>query len=403
MALTDTAIRNAKPREKPFKLTDSGGLHLLITPTAGKLWRFAYRFAGKQKTLALGAYPVVTLAQARDGRDAARKHLAARIDPSIKRKLDKQAAGNTFRVVAEELHKKLEREGRASATLVKLRWLLDFACAAFGERPIAVITAPEILSVLRRIEVRGKYETARRLRSMCGMVFRYAIATARAERDPSADLRGALTAPKVTHRAAIIEPNAIGALLRAIDGYGGYRVVRAALQLAPLVFVRPGELRRAEWREFDFDAAEWRIPADKMKMRRPHRVPLSRQALAILQELRPTTGHSQWLFPSVRSVMHPISENTLNAALRRLGFGSDEMTAHGFRAMAATRLSEMGRWSPDAIERQLAHEEQNATRRAYTHGAEYWFERVAMMQTWADYLDELKLAGKVIPLRRENF
>jgi len=206
----------------------------------------------------------------------------------------------------------------------------------------------------------------------------------------------------VIHRAAIIEPNAIGSLLRAIGGYGGYRVVRVALQFAPLVFVRPGELRCAEWREFDFDAAEWRIPAEKMKMRRTHRVPLSRQALTILQELRAITGHSQWLFPSVRSVMQPISENTLNATLRRLGFGSDEMTTHGFRAMAATRLSEMGRWSPAAIERQLAHQEQNATRRAYTHGAEYWFERVAMMQAWADYLDELRLAGKVIPLRREN-
>jgi len=402
MALTDTAIRNTKPRKKAFKLTDGGGLHLLVTPTGGKLWRFAYRFAGKQKTLALGAYPSVTLAEARDGRDAARKHLAAEIDPSIKRKLDKQAAGNTFRVVAEELLKKLEREGRAPATLAKLRWLLDFAFATLGERPIADITAPEILLLLRRIEARSKYETAGRLRSTCGMVFRYAIATARAERDPSADLRGALTTPTVIHRAAIIEPNAIGSLLRAIGGYGGYRVVRVALQFAPLVFVRPGELRCAEWREFDFDAAEWRIPAEKMKMRRTHRVPLSRQALTILQELRAITGHSQWLFPSVRSVMQPISENTLNATLRRLGFGSDEMTTHGFRAMAATRLSEMGRWSPAAIERQLAHQEQNATRRAYTHGAEYWFERVAMMQAWADYLDELRLAGKVIPLRREN-
>lgn len=256
--------------------------------------------------------------------------------------------------------------------------------------------------MLRPVEARDKYETARRLRSTCGMVFRYAIATARAERDPSADLRGALPAPKVTHRAAIIEPIAIGGLLRAIDGYEGYRVVRAALQLAPLVFVRPGELRHAEWREFNFDAAEWRIPADKMKMRRPHRVPLSRQALAIVQEMRSITGHSQWLFPSVLSVRQPISENTLNAALRRLGFGSDQMTAHGFRAMAATRLSEMGRWTPDTIERQLAHQEQNATRRAYTHGAEYWFERVAMIQAWADYLDELKLGGKVVPLRLEN-
>jgi integrase len=287
MALTDMAIRASKPRVKSFKLTDSAGLHLLITPTGGKFWRFSYRFAGKQKTLALGAYPIVTLAEARNGRDIARKHLAVGVDPSIKRKLDKQSAANTFRVVAEELLKKFEREGRAPTTLGKLRWLLDFVFAAFGERPIAEITAPEILLVLRRIEARGKYETARRLRSTCGMVFRYAIATARADRDPSADLRGALTAPKVTHRAAIIEPNAIGGLLRAIDEYDGCRVIRLALQLAPLVFVRPGELRCAEWQEFDFDAAEWRIPTDKMKMRRPHRVPLSRQALTILQQLRP--------------------------------------------------------------------------------------------------------------------
>ena len=400
MALTDTAIRANKPRTKSYKLTDSGGLHLLITSKGGKLWRLAYRFAGKQKTFALGAYPAVTLAEARTGRDAARKHLAAGIDPSIKRKIDKQSAANTFRLVGDELLDKFEREGRAPATLAKLRWLLDFAFASFGDRPIAEITAPEILFVLRRIEARGKVETARRLRGTCGMVFRYAIATARAERDPSADLRGALTAPKVTHRAAIIEPNAIGGLLRAIDGYGGYSVVRAALQLDALFFVRPGELRHAEWREFDFDGAEWRISAEKMKMRRVHRVPLSRQALVILQELKSMTGYSRWLFPSIKSAMKPISENTLNGALRRLGYSSDEMTAHGFRAMAATRLNEIGRWSPDAIERQLAHEEQNATRRAYTHGAEYWFERVAMMQAWADYLDELRLAGKIICLRR---
>jgi integrase len=255
---------------------------------------------------------------------------------------------------------------------------------------------------LRRIETRGKYETARRLRSTCGMVFRYAIATGRAERDPSADLRGALTTPTVNHRAAILEPKAIGALLRAIDGFAGHAAIALALRLAPLVFVRPGELRHAEWKEFDLNNSEWRIPAEKMKMRRPHRVPLSRQALAILKELEPVTGHSRWLFPSVRSVTRPISENTLNAALRRLGYGSNEMTAHGFRSMAATRLSEMGRWSPDAVERQLAHEDQNAVRRAYTHGAEYWSERVAMMQAWADYLDESRGAGKVIQLRREN-
>jgi integrase len=396
MALTDTAIRATKPRAKPFKLTDGGGLHLLVKPSGTKLWRLAYRFGGKQRTLALGAYPIVTLAEARSGRNAARELLAKGIDPAVKRKLDKQSAAITFRVVGEELLDKLEREGRASRTLTKTRWLLEFAFAAFGDHAIGQVTAPEILLALRRIEVRGKYETARRLRSTCGMVFRYAIATGRAERDPSADLRGALTTPTVNHRAAILEPRAIGALLRAIDGFEGHAATAMALRLAPFVFVRPGELRHAEWKEFDFDNAEWRIPAEKMKMRRPHRVPLSRQALAILKEQEPVTGHSRWLFPSVRSVMRPISENTLNAALRRLGYGSDEMTAHGFRSMAATRLSEMGRWNPDAIERQLAHEEQNAVRRAYTHGAEYWPERVAMMQVWADYLDELRETGKVV-------
>jgi integrase len=279
---------------------------------------------------------------------------------------------------------------------------LKFAYEVIGDRPVAKITAPELLAVLQKIEARGTYETARRLRSTCGMVFRYAIATGRAERDPSVDLRGALTTPQVKHRATIIEPTAIGALLRAIEGFDGQPTTLAALRLAPLVFVRPGELRHAEWKEFDFDRAEWLIPAEKMKMSRPHRVPLARQTLAILKDLKTITGELRWLFPSVGSVMRPISENTVNAALRRMGYAKDEICGHGFRAMAATRLNEMGRWNPDAIERQLAHEEQNATRRAYTQGAEYWFERVAMMQAWADYLDELRAAGKVIPLRRVN-
>jgi integrase len=279
---------------------------------------------------------------------------------------------------------------------------LDFAFEVIGDRPVAKISAPELLAVLRKIEGRGTYETARRLRSTCGMVFRYAISTARAERDPSVDLRGALTSPTVKHRAAIIEPMAIGALLRAIDGFDGFATTRAALRLAALFFVRPGELRHAEWKEFDFEKAEWIIPAEKMKMRRPHRVPLSRQAVATLKDLLAITGQGRFLFPSVRSVMKPLSENTLNAALRRLGYSPDDMTAHGFRTMAATRLNEMGRWNADAIERQLAHQEPNAVRHAYTHGAEFWLERVSMMQAWADYLDELQDAGKIIPLRRDN-
>ena len=397
--LNDTRIRTTKPCKRPIKLSDSGGLYLLIAPHGSKLWRLAYRFGGKQKTLAIGAYPTSTLKAARDKREEAKRLLANGIDPSAQRRLDKQikSTGNTFKAVAEEVLAKLEKEGRADVTLTKKRWLLDFAYPAFGDRPIAEITALEVLSVLRRVEGRGRYETARRLRSTCGTIFRYAIATGRAERDPSADLRGALTSPKVNHRAAIVDAVGIGALLRAIDGYDGLPITKAALRLAPLVFVRPGELRHAEWAEFDLAAGEWRIPPAKMKMRRPHRVPLSRQALDVLRDLRPISGGGRFLFPSVRSTVRPMSENTLNAALRRLGYGTDEMTAHGFRAMASTRLNEMSGWNPDAIERQLAHQEQDDVRRAYVHAAEYWPERVKMMQAWADYLDELRERGKITP------
>jgi integrase len=397
--LKDVALRNAKPSAKPRKLSDGGGLHILIQPTGGKLWRLAYRFDGKQKTLALGIYPAVSLEEARRRRDEAKQHLARSVDPSVQRKADKQAGkDSSFRAVAEELIAKLEREGRAQATLSKKHWLLSFAYPAFGHRPIVEITARELLALLREIEGRGLYETARPLRSTCGMVFRYAIATGRAERDPSLDLRGALTAPRVNHRATIIDPKSIGALLRAIDGFEGQPTTCAALRLAAYVFVRPGELRHAEWKEFDLDVAVWSIPAEKMKMRRPHRVPLARQQLAVLRELQAITGNGRWLFPSVRTFTRPISENTLNAALRRLGYGSEEMCTHGFRGMASTRLNEMGRWNPDAIERQLAHQEANAVRRAYTHGAEYWPDRVQIMQAWADYLDGLKEGGKVVPL-----
>jgi integrase len=400
--LSDARVRNAKSGARPIKLSDAGGLHLMVQPHGSKLWRMAYRFDGKQRTLALGVYPIVTLQDARQQRDGAKRLLAKGIDPSAQRRLDKQTAatGNTFKSVAEELLEKLEKEGRAPRTLGKLRWLLSFTYPSIGERRVAEITAPELLSVLRKVEARGRYETARRLRSTCGMVFRYAIATGRAERDPSADLRGALTAPKVSHRSAIVDPMGIGALLRAIDDFDGQPTTRIALRLAPLVFVRPGELRHAEWVEIDFAAAEWRISAPKMKMRRPHRVPLSRQALAIIRELQKVSGDGRWLFPSVRSVLRPISENTLNAALRRLGYSTEQMTTHGFRTMASTRLNEIGRWNPDAIERQLAHQEADDVRRAYIHAAEYWSERVKMMQAWADYLDELREGGKVLPLPR---
>jgi integrase len=400
MPLTDTAIRNARPRSAPTKLSDGGGLYLLIQPHGAKLWRLAYRHAGKQKTLAFGAYPVVSLAEARSRREDAKALLAEGIDPSVRRQLEKQADTISFKLVAEELLQKMRREGRAAATLAKTEWLLELAYPSLGARPIAKITALEVLDVLRKIEAREKYETARRLRSTCGVVFRLAIATGRADRDPTFDLRGSLTAPKVKHRATIIEPAGIGALLRAIDGFEGQATTRLALRLASMLFVRPGELRHAEWHEFDLDGAVWTIPAEKMKMRRPHRVPLARQALAALNDVKAMTGEGRWLFPSVRTVKRPMSENTLNAALRRLGYGPDAMTAHGFRAMAATRLNEMGRWNPDVIERQLAHQEQNDVRRAYTYGVEYWPDRVTMMQVWADYLDGLKGPGKVVPIRQ---
>nr|UXE44365.1 prophage integrase IntA [uncultured bacterium] len=402
--LNDTRVRNAKRAGRPIKISDSGGLHLLIQPNGSKLWRLAYRFGGKQKTLAIGVYPTVTLKHARERRDEAKRLLADNIDPAMQRRLQKltAATASNFRAVAEEVMVKLEREGRADVTLAKNRWLLEFANSAIGERPVAEITAPELLAVLRKVEGRGRYETARRLRSTCGMVFRYAIATGRAERDPSADLRGALTAPKVVHRATIVDPAGIGALLRGIEDYDGLPLTKAALKLAPLVFVRPGELRKAEWAEFDLEHAEWRIPAAKMKMRRLHRVPLSKQALAIIRDLQPFSRDGRWLFPSVRSISRPMSENTLNAALRRLGYSKEQMTAHGFKGMASTRLNEMGCWNPDAIERQLAHQESSDVRRAYMHAAEYWPERVKLMQAWADYLDELRDVGKVIPLRRET-
>jgi integrase len=402
--LNDTRVRTAKAGERPFKLSDFAGLYLLIQPNGSKLWRLAYRFGGKQKTLAVGVYPTVTLKLARDKRDEAKRLLADGIDPSIQRRLEKLSAqtGNSFWAVAEELLLKLEKEDRAEATLTKMRWLLAFAYPAIGERRIAEITAPELLSVVRKVEARGRYETARRLRTVCGMVFRYAIATGRAERDPSLDLRDALIAPKVTHRAAIVDPKGVGALLRAIDAYDGLPLTKAALKLAPLVFVRPGELRRAEWAEVDLEGAEWVIPATKMKMRRDHRVPLSKQALAIIRDLTTLSRGGRWLFPSVRTTSRPMSENTLNAALRRLGYSKDQMCAHGFRGMASTRLNEMGLWNPDAIERQLAHRQQDSARGPYIDRAEFWSERVRMMQTWADYLDELRNAGNVVTLRRET-
>jgi len=399
----DTYFRHLKPAEKDYKRSDSGGLFMLVTKTGSKLWRYAYNFDAKQKLLALGQYPVISLADARTKRDDAKRLLAEGIDPSVERKAERRdariARSHTFEAVAKELMDKFEAEGDAPTTLKKKQWLLDFANKEFGKRPIAEIKAPEILDALRKIEKRGRHETATRVRSTVGAVFRYGIATGRAERDPAADLRGALITPTVTHRATIVEPDAVGALLRAIDGFEGNAAIRYALRLAPIFFVRPGELRKAEWAEFKLENAEWRIPAAKMKMRRPHRVPLAHQALSILRELQGITGGSKYLFPSVRSWHRPISDNTLNAVLRRLGYDKTELTVHGLRSTASVLLNESGKWHADAIERQLAHQEQNEVRGAYIHAAEFWDERVRMMCWWADELDRLRDHGRVVKIR----
>lgn len=392
MALSDVAVRSAKPQPRPVKLSDGGGLHLLVTPSGGRLWRLAYRFEGKQKQLALGAYPAVGLADARKARDAAKSALAAGVDPAAKAKAEKAArqtaAANTFNLIADELLEKLAQENRSATTLDKVAWLLGFARDELGNRPISEITAAEVLSVLKKMEARGRHESAGRLRSTIGRVFRYAAATARTDRDPTLALKGSLVAPTVVHRPAVTDPKAFGALLRAIAGFDGQPTTRTALQLMPILFPRPGELRMAEWSEFDLEKAEWTIPAARMKMRRPHRSPLPRQAISILEGLHQITGRGRLAFPSIRTVLRPISENTMNAALRRLGYANDEVTPHGFRATASTLLNESGLWHADAIERQLAHLDGNAVRKAYARG-EHWEERVRMMQWWADLLDEL--------------
>lgn len=399
MPLTALAVSRAQVRDKAYKLNDADGLYLLVTPQGGRYWRMNYRLGGRYKTLALGVYPRVGLADARGARDKARSVLAAGEDPMARKKRDALVAtlssATTFKDIAEEWLAKVEKEGRADITLSKIRWLLDFAYPLIGDRSIADILPLELLAVLRSVEGRGRYESARRLRSVCGRVFRYAIATGRAQHDISSALRDALITPKVTHRAAITDPLEVGVLLRAIDDFTGHATTRAGLQLAAHLFVRPGELRHAEWSEIDLDAAVWTIPANKMKMRRPHRVPLSIQALDILSELRGITGSGQYVFPSFYTMRRPMSENTLNQALRRLGYTGEEMTSHGFRAMASTLLNETGKWHPDAIERQLAHVEGNNVRRAYARG-EHWDERVRMMQSWSDQLDQMRSSGKVL-------
>jgi integrase len=365
------------------------------------LWRFRYKAHGIERKLSLGSFPDVSLAHARKKRDLAQGEIEDGQDPveeKRQRKLKAElAARTTFKLVAEEYIQKMEREGRSPATLKKARWFLELL-DKIASRPISEITPHELLDALKRVEKRGHHETAQRLRAFTGRIFRYAFATLRADRNPADILRGALISPRVKHHAALIAPLKVGELLRAIDGYDGRPETRVALQLIAHVFLRPGELRQAKWSEIDFAEKVWRIPAERMKMKQPHTVPLSRQSLYLLNELRTLRKPSEFLFPSLYSPQRAMSDGTLNVALRRMGYGSDEMTSHGFRAMASTLLNESGLWHPDAIERALAHGEKDRVRAAYHRGT-HWAERVRMAQWWSDHLDQLRMRGKVLKVK----
>jgi len=405
MALTDVAVRKARPKAKAYKLGDSLGLFLLVQPSGGRLWRMKYRVDGREKKLGLGTYPEIGLAEARRRRDAAREMLAQGKDPSREKQREKArkmlGAENTFASIAAEFCEKRKHDGSrawAPATAKRCEYLLSVLNSSIGNLPIADIEPPDILTAVRRIESKGKLESAKRTLQLAGSVFRYAVATARLKSDPTRDLRGALMNPTVTHYGAVLDAAGAGELLRAIDGYEGQPITKLAMQLAPHVFVRPGELRHAEWSEFDFDGALWTIPASKTKMRKDHLVPLSRQALTILEEAYRLTGPDGYVFPSVRTRRRPMSDNTINAGLRRLGYTTHEMTAHGFRAMASTLINESGKWSSDAIERALAHGDSDKVRAAYHRGA-HWMERVKMMKWWSDYLDQLRQGAEVVPIK----
>lgn len=399
MALTDTAIRAAKPESKDRKLSDGEGLYLLITKSGSRLWRFKYRLNGKEKKLSIGKYPEITLSEARGIKAEARALVAKGLDPSKtkreKRFEEAMGASNNFKLIANEYLEKKEKEGLAEVTLQKSRWLLTHLSPTLGDRPVAEITSHELLGVLKKVEKEGKRETARRLRSFASRVFRYAVATARASHDPAAALKDALIAPVTNHLAAIIDPKQLGGLLRAIEGYEGHPITLFALRLTAHVFQRPGEIRKAEWKEIDFDKAVWTIPASKMKKRVDHKVPLSNQALVILEEARDVTGSGKYVFPSIRTPQRPMSENTVNGSLRRLGYTGDEMTAHGFRTTASSLLNESGKWNPDAIERALSHKDSNAVRATYNRSA-YWKERVEMAQWWSDHLDQLTVGAEIV-------
>jgi integrase len=402
MPLSDTAVRAARPREKPYKLADSGGLFLYVAPKGGKLWRMKYRHAGKEGLLSFGPYPAVSLKAAREKRDEARRQIEGGRNPAIeKRRQEARArleAATTFKAVADEVIAKAGKEGKAPATLKAARRYLSLLKKLHAS-PVADIEPIELLEALRPLEAKGRHETALKTRAFAGRVFRHAVLTARAKSNPAEALRGALTAPKVTHLAAILEPAQAGGLLRAIEGYDGQPSTRLALQLMAHLFVRPGELRQARWPEIDFDAAVWRIPAARTKMKREHVVPLSRQALDTFRQVQAIHPGGALVFPSLGSLDRPMSENTLNAALRRLGYAKGEMTSHGFRATASTLLNESGKWTPDAIERALAHADSDGVRAAYHRGA-HWQERVKMMRWWSDHLDALRAGARILKFRK---
>lgn len=392
MPLSEFGVRNAKPQEKPYKLSDGGGLYLHVQPNGSKLWRLKYRFMNKEKVLSFGPYPLVGIADARGKRDEAKKLLLAGSDPAVKKFEAKLAAitahRTTFGLIAEEYLERMKERNAAKATLDKNTWFLTDLAAPLANRPISQITAAEILYLLQKIEKSGRRETAKRVRGAIGSVFRYAIVTLRAETDQTQALRGALLPPVVNGRAAITEEKRFGQLLADIDEYDGWPTITAALRFLALTCVRPGEVRGAVRAEFDLGKAIWRIPAARMKMREPHEVPLSRQALAVLEDIWPLSEGGALVFPSIRSIQRPLSENALNAALRRMGYTKDEVTSHGFRVTASTILNQRG-YDPDVVEAVLAHQDRNTIRRTYNR-ATYFEQRLTLMQEWADLLDVLK-------------
>lgn len=398
MPLTDTAIRTLKSRAKPYKVADEKGLYLMVTPAGGRSWNLKFRIpGGTEKKLSLGSYPEVSLKEARDRRDQARRDLANGLDPAKEKQRAKalrvQNVGNTFGAIGREYIDKRVADGHrpyAAATAVKAEWFLALLAQDLGSMPVTDIMPADVLVPLRKLEARGRRETAVKCFQFIGRVLRYAVATARLTSNPARDLQGALTTPTVKHHAAITDADELGGLLRAIDDYQGDLATKFALRFAPHVYQRPGEIRQMQWEEVDFTDAVWLIPAARMKMRVGHAVPLSKQAVAILGEAKAVTGVTQgYVFPSLRSRARPMSENTMNAALRRLGYSKEQMTSHGFRSTASSLLNESGLWSSDAIEKALAHSDKNAIRGIYNRSP-YWAERVKMAQWWSDYLDELR-------------